>query len=132
MSATTGPDRTLDARALSLPTGVELVEVLAESERGGIDQQMVIKLRNEHGEFVLKRFGLKQSLLRTQVRQFGSLFLVGKSSVLPKDRKQVEEDTLALWRREGFDVPGPPSFPVSGFGDKLDLLVQLGVNVFSR
>jgi len=108
----------------ALPPGNNLVEVLAESEQGGSGQQVVLRLRNDHGDFVLKRFGPKQGRLRTLVRQFGSLFLVGKSSILPKDRKQVEEETLALWRREGFDVPGPPLFPVEGFDDELDLVME--------
>lgn len=114
----------MSAGSHSLPPGTELVEVLAESERGGAGQQVVLRLRNSHGEFVLKRFGRKQSHLRTLVRQFGSLLLVGKSSVLPKDRKRVEGETMALWRREGFDVPAPPPFPVEGFDDELDLVME--------
>ncbi len=109
---------------LPLPPGTELIAVMAESEQGGKRQQYVLHLRNRHGEFVLKHFGGKQNGPRTLVRQFGSLFLVGKSSILPRDRKKVEEATLALWRREGFDVPGPPAFPVEGLDPELDVAME--------
>jgi hypothetical protein len=107
-----------------VPPGSELVATLAESEAGGGQQQYVLHLKNRHGEFVLKHFGAKQGRMRTLVRQFGSLFLVGKSSIAPGDRKQVEEDTLALWRQEGFHVPGPPAFPVEGLDPDLDLALE--------
>jgi hypothetical protein len=39
------------------------------------------------------------------IRQLGSLFLVGKSSITAKARHDTELDVLSLWKREGFDVP---------------------------
>ena len=108
---------------LHLAPGTELVEMLSTSDRGG-GRQFVARLRNEHGDYVLKHYGRKRGRFRMALRQFGSLALVGKSSILPRARRRVEEETLALWRSEGFDVPAPPPFPVEVLDPKRELALE--------
>ena len=54
---------------------------------------------------VLKLYGRKRSDLSTGLRNYLSLFDVGQSSFSTHARFQTEREVLALWQREGFDVP---------------------------
>jgi len=95
------------------------VELLARSERGD-GRHRVLKLRLDGRPAVLKCYGRKTARTRACLRQFGSLALVGKSSISPRGRRRTEAEALALWRREGFDVPRvlaeapPPGFEGPG------------------
>lgn len=81
------------------------VEQLTVSSRGD-GAHRVLKAEVGGRAVVIKLYGLKRSRLEAAVRQFGSLVLVGKSSISAADRCRTERETLELWRREGFDVPG--------------------------
>ena len=54
---------------------------------------------------VLKLYGRKRSGLRAGFRRYLSPFDVGQSSSSIHARIQTEREVLALWQREGFDVP---------------------------
>lgn len=101
----------------------ENVEVLAVSKRGD-GRQRVLKLSLEGRTVVLKCYGLKRGRLRTLIRQFGSLVLLGKSSVLPKGRFRTESAVLELWRKEGFDVPRVLSLDLPEFKDRTCLALE--------
>lgn len=79
-------------------------ELLDVSDRGD-GRHRVLKVEHQGEVYILKCYGLKRSRFRTALRQFGSLYLVGKSSISPKARMETEQKTLSLWRREGFDAP---------------------------
>lgn len=79
-------------------------EVLDVSRRGD-GRQRVLKVEHEGRPLVLKCYGLKRSRMRVVARQFGSLFLVGKSSIRAEARRATELDVLRLWDEEGFGVP---------------------------
>lgn len=88
-------------------------EILNTSQRGD-GRQQIIKLPCDNRFIILKCYGLKRSRLRALIRQFGSFFLVKKSSFTAKGRRETELAVLALWKREGFDVPDtyePPLLP---------------------
>jgi hypothetical protein len=78
-------------------------EVLTVSLRGD-GTQRVLRSRGP-SPVVIKFFGLKRNRFRTVLRQFGSLFIVGKSSIRAAARREMERSVLILWRKEGFDVP---------------------------
>lgn len=86
------------------PNGLENALVLNVSERGD-GCHRVLRIEHEGKPVVVKCYGLKRSRLRAVLRQFGSLVIVGKSSVTAKARCRTEKETLALWHNEGFDVP---------------------------
>ena len=69
-------------------------------------------LTHEGKPVVLKCYGRKERPVRVALRQFGSLFIVGKSSITPGARCKTEHDVINLWRREGFDVPSLLAVPV--------------------
>ena len=94
------------------PTGLENAFVLNVSKRGD-GRHRILKIEHEGRPVVVKCYGPKRNKLRTVLRQFGSLVIVGKSSVTAKARCRTERETLTLWHNEGFDVPRvyPIDFP---------------------
>jgi hypothetical protein len=86
------------------PIDLRKAEVLDTSRRGD-GRQRVMKVVHNEKFVILKCYGLKRSHPRVLFRQFGSLFLGGKSSITAKARHDTELDVLAFWRQEGFDVP---------------------------
>ena len=93
-------------------TGNIEYEVLNVSMRGD-GRQRILKIRHEGKPVVLKCYGRKEKPFRIALRQFGSLFIVGKSSITPKARCKTEHDAINLWRQEGFDVPSLLPIPIS-------------------
>lgn len=87
-----------------LPSSCE-AELIDYSHRGGAACQQLWKLHHDGRDLLMKRYGLKRSLFRVFMRQFGSLALVGKSSISIAGRCRTEREVLALWRKEGFDAP---------------------------
>ena len=92
-------------------------EVLNVSQRGD-GRQRIIKVAHDKGFIILKCYGLKRNRLRALIRQFGSFFLIKKSSVTARGRRKTELAVLRLWNQEGFDVPDvyelsqpPPDYP---------------------
>jgi tRNA A-37 threonylcarbamoyl transferase component Bud32 len=79
-------------------------EVLAMSDRGGHRRQLVLKIEHRGTPLVVKCYGRKRGALRAATRALGCM-LLGKSSPTIEGRFLTECETLALWRREGFDVP---------------------------
>jgi hypothetical protein len=86
------------------PIDLSKAQVLNMSRRGD-GRHKVVKVVHDKKFVVLKCYGLKRTRLKTMIRQLGSLFLVRKSSITAKARHATELDVLALWKREGFDVP---------------------------
>jgi len=86
------------------PIDLREAQVLNTSRRGD-GRQRVMKVVHHEKFVVLKCYGLKRTRLKVLFRQLGSLFLVRKSSITAKARHATELDVLALWKREGFDVP---------------------------
>lgn len=96
----------------SLSAGLENAVVLNVSKRGD-GRHRILKVEHEGRPLVVKCYGLKRNSLRAVLRQFGSLVIMGKSSVTAKGRCRTERETLTLWHNEGFDVPRvyPIDFP---------------------
>jgi len=88
----------------SLSAGLENALVLNVSKRGD-GRHRILRIEHEGKPVVVKCYGLKRNRLSTALRQFGSLVIVGKSSVTAKARCRTERETLTLWHNEGFDVP---------------------------
>ncbi|MHC4942715.1 MAG: hypothetical protein ACYTG7_06810 [Planctomycetota bacterium] len=84
---------------------------LLDYSRRGDGGQRVLKITHEGTPMVLKCYGMKRGRLKTVLRQFGSLFIVGKSSITARGRHETEREVLALWTQEGFDVPKRLSVP---------------------
>ncbi|MFH2000768.1 MAG: hypothetical protein ABIK28_13885 [Planctomycetota bacterium] len=93
-----------------LPSNCD-AEIIDFSHRGGARCQQLLKVRYQGRDLLMKRYGLKRSFPRMLMRQFGSLALVGKSSISISGRYRTERDALALWQQEGFDVPRLYSVP---------------------
>ena len=87
---------------------VGAVEELAVSHRGD-GAHRVLKAVVDGWPVVIKVYGLKRSRFDMLLRQFGSLVLVGKSSISAAGRCRTERATLARWRQEGFHVPAEAS-----------------------
>ncbi len=73
--------------------------------RKGDGSHRVVKLVHEGEPIVLKCYGLKRTLLQTVYRRVISSMLGLKSSTGINTRYKTERETLALWKKEGFDVP---------------------------
>lgn len=56
-------------------------------------------------DVVVKLYGRKRDALRDFLRDVGQRLFAGKSGVRADRRAATEARVLALWRREGFDVP---------------------------
>lgn len=78
--------------------------LLAESERGDGGHQ-VVSVAVGGREVVLKLYGRKRGFVATSLRAFGHRFLVGKTGLDPRTRRDTEERLLRLWRSHGFAVP---------------------------
>ncbi|HXZ84153.1 MAG TPA: hypothetical protein VEI82_01575 [Myxococcota bacterium] len=83
--------------------GVEGV-LLARSERGDKLHRVVLVNLDDRA-VVVKIYGRKRARLATAVRGFGHRFLVGKSGLGARERRDTEARLLALWRAHGFAVP---------------------------
>jgi tRNA A-37 threonylcarbamoyl transferase component Bud32 len=90
-------------------------ELLNFSKRGD-GTHCIIKLMDESTPMVLKLYGSKRSGMRSGLKKYLSPFDVGQSSSSTRARFQTEREVLALWQREGFDVPAiyAPAF-LAGF-----------------
>jgi hypothetical protein len=78
--------------------------LLAQSERGDGGHQ-VVSARLGGRDVVLKLYGRKRALAPTLARAFGHRFLVAKTGLGAKTRRDTEERVLRLWRAHGFAVP---------------------------
>jgi tRNA A-37 threonylcarbamoyl transferase component Bud32 len=86
----------------------ELLDVSSRGDGG----QRVVKTLIGNAPVIVKHYGLKRGRLRTLIRNFGSICIVGKSSITAAARCRTEREVLALWKREGFRVPeivAPPA-----------------------
>jgi len=102
--STDRPGAKLHGRDSARGGGTHTVEELAVSRRGD-GAHRVLKADVDGRTVVIKIYGLKRSRLEAILRQFGSLVVVGKSSISAAGRCRTERATLELWRQEGFDVP---------------------------
>jgi tRNA A-37 threonylcarbamoyl transferase component Bud32 len=80
-------------------------EVLSLSKKGD-GTHRVLKLLYKGTPLILKCYGLKTGRLQAALRQYGVRLIIGKSAYSVAGRFHTESEVLALWRREGFDVPG--------------------------
>ena len=78
--------------------------LLARSERGD-GRHRVVSARLGGRDVVVKLYGRKRPRLATAVRAFGHRFLVGKSGLSARTRRDTEARLLGLWRGHGFAVP---------------------------
>lgn len=78
--------------------------LLALSARGDGGHQ-VVAARLAGRDVVLKLYGRKRGLAPTLARAFGHRFLVGKSGLGARTRRDTEARLLRLWRAHGFAVP---------------------------
>ena len=86
-------------------------EVLARSARGD-GRHLVLKVAIAGTPAVLKLYGRKRDWLRDALRGLGQRWFVGKTGMSPTARCTTERETLALWRRHGFDVPAALDLPL--------------------
>jgi tRNA A-37 threonylcarbamoyl transferase component Bud32 len=78
--------------------------LLARSERGdGLHR--VVSARIGGRPVVVKLYGRKRAQLPTLLRAFGHRFLVGKSGLSARARRDTEARLIALWREHGFAAP---------------------------
>jgi tRNA A-37 threonylcarbamoyl transferase component Bud32 len=78
--------------------------LLARSERGD-GRHRVVSARLAGRDVVVKLYGRKRPVLPTLLRSFGHRFLVGKTGLSARARRDTEARLLALWRAHGFAVP---------------------------
>ncbi len=94
----------MDKESITAAIDLGAAEVLNVSERGD-GRQQILKVPCHDGFIILKCYGLKRTRLRALIRQFGSFFLIRKSSVTVSGRRATELAVMSLWKQEGFDVP---------------------------
>ncbi len=80
--------------------------LLARSERGD-GRHQVVSARLGGRDVVVKLYGRKRPHLPTAVRAFGHRFLVGKTGLGARARRDTEARLIRLWRAHGFAVPEP-------------------------
>jgi tRNA A-37 threonylcarbamoyl transferase component Bud32 len=78
--------------------------LLAVSRRGD-GRHQVVSARLAGREVVIKLYGRKRPWLPTLARAFGHRFLVGKTGLGARTRRDTEARLLRLWRAHGFAVP---------------------------
>ncbi len=78
--------------------------LLAISRRGDARHQ-VVAARLAGRDVVVKLYGRKRPWLPTLARAFGHRFLVAKTGLGARTRRDTEERLLRLWRSHGFAVP---------------------------
>jgi hypothetical protein len=92
------------AGAASLASFGRDATLLAAGKRGD-GRHFVVRARIGGRDLVVKLYGRKRDAVRDFLRDVGQRLLVGKSGVRAARRAATERRVLALWRREGFDVP---------------------------
>jgi tRNA A-37 threonylcarbamoyl transferase component Bud32 len=85
--------------------------LLAHSARGDGGHQTV-SARLAGREVVVKLYGRKRALAPTLARAFGHRFLVAKSGLAARTRRDTEARLLRLWRAHGFAVPEVLDLPL--------------------
>ncbi len=90
----------------ALPAGARLLE---RGGRAGGNRVCVVE--SPEGPRVLKLYRGRKQAWREPFRWFGHL-LEGKRSTRPVARYETERESLALWKREGFDVPATYDDPL--------------------
>ncbi|HTO06607.1 MAG TPA: hypothetical protein VMR86_06075 [Myxococcota bacterium] len=85
--------------------------LLARSERGD-GRHQVVSARMRGREVVVKVYGRKRAPLPTWLRGFGHRFLVGKTGLSARTRRDTEARLLGLWRAHGFAVPECLAWPL--------------------
>lgn len=98
-------------------------EVLARSARGD-GRHCVLKVELGGAPAVLKLYGRKRDWLKDALRSLGQRLVVGKTGMAPATRCRVERETLAVWRRHGFDVPAELALPLPAEVPPLRLLLE--------
>ncbi|MGH2898838.1 MAG: hypothetical protein ACRDMZ_09210, partial [Solirubrobacteraceae bacterium] len=78
--------------------------LLAVSRRGD-GRHQVVSARLGGREVVIKLYGRKRPWLPTLARAFGHRFLVAKTGLSARTRRDTEARLLRLWRAHGFAVP---------------------------
>ena len=78
--------------------------LLAVSRRGD-GRHQVVSARFDGREVVVKLYGRKRPWFPTLARSFGHRFLVGKTGLSARTRRDTEARLLRLWREHGFAVP---------------------------
>ncbi len=78
--------------------------LLARSERGDGRHQVVL-VRLDGREVVVKLYGRKRAHVPTALRAFGHRFLVGKTGLSARARRDTETRLVGLWRAHGFATP---------------------------
>lgn len=73
--------------------------------RGGDGRHQVVSAQIQGRPVILKLYGRKRPRLPTLVRAFGHRFLVAKTGLAARTRRDTDARILALWRRHGFAVP---------------------------
>jgi hypothetical protein len=72
----------------------------------------VVSARLRGRDVVVKIYGRKRAPLPTWVRAFGHRFLVGKTGLSARVRRDTEARLLELWRAHGFAVPECLAWPL--------------------
>lgn len=80
--------------------------LLARSERGD-GRHQVVSARLGGRDVVVKLYGRKRPRLPTALRSFGHRFLVGKTGLSARARRDTEARVIRLWRAHGFAAPEP-------------------------
>jgi tRNA A-37 threonylcarbamoyl transferase component Bud32 len=78
--------------------------LLARSERGD-GRHQVVSTRLGGRDVVVKLYGRKRAYLPTLLRAFGHRFLVGKTGLSARARRDTEARLIGLWRAHGFAAP---------------------------
>ena len=91
-------------------------DLITESRRGD-GRQRVFHVREDGVEYLEKHHGRKRGRVRSLIRSSSAYLLFGKSWARPRGCLRTESAVIELWRREGFDVPGPPPAPVEERGE---------------
>jgi len=79
-------------------------KLLAVSRRGD-GRHQVVSARLGGRDVVVKLYGRKRPWLPTLAREFGHRFLVAKTGLGAKTRRDTEARLLRLWREHSFSVP---------------------------
>ena len=81
----------------------------------GDGRQGLIRVECGGQSLGLKFFGKKRTYLRSRIRELGHWLYLQRSGCQPEQRKRTEQQSLDLWREQGFatplcyEVPNEPS-----------------------
>lgn len=92
--------------------------------RGGDGRHQVVSAQIQGRPVIVKLYGRKRTRFPTLARAFGHRFLVAKTGLAARTRRDTDARILGLWRQHGFAVPEVLDLPLPEPDDRPFLVLE--------